>query len=269
MLRLICFLIILLPISWTYSQEERFENPHPANVYELKKAQWQRLIKPFTGTYSVSNTFHPFTSLGLIRLHGTEMCFWQQVAGNMSSCSFQLNLDMLNQEIKTPHSYELHTLEDNVAQIVKIQFSSTNKTEEYATLTVDKNEIFLTRTRKHFKRKFLFYGPWVPDTTSYIAKVDTLDIKLNLLKLSSTPLSLKQFLDIIDNSTSLVVRTTKSFSSMSELSEIFKEGHFELLEEDVSHLYITEEDTSVSESNVVTVNFGTSNECATYLSLTH
>lgn len=239
MLKIISLIILIFQLSiLTYAQEENFDIESANNVLELKKAQWLRAFKPFIGTYDISNSFHHLSSLGLIQIDGSELVIWHKI-GNRTSSSFHLNLEKLNQEIVTsPWSFELHTLEDNVAQITKTKFNRTYRIIQVATLIVNNSEATFTLTRKHFKRKYIFYGPWIQDTTSYFARHDSLDIKMSLLKLSSTPLESEYFFD----------------QNVPEIP---------FFEEELSSLPISNED------NVVNVNFGAAYSCLEYLSSTH
>lgn len=221
-------------------------SPHDLFV-EVEKQSSEPLARAVADHCLDNPTLQLFAKGGLkgenedvtVLVHNAHLILYYTIGGKSPSGSFDIPLASIGKkEITSYHGSKGHTtvekeysIQGNVATQVITSYGRNWKCIERETLTAEGPHLINERTRNYFRKKYFITGEWVPDTRHENTRRNTLNIKMTFLKLSSTPISLDRFFEMIDKRPYQYV-TISGEVSADNLRDKIEKGEYEIITDD-------------------------------------
>lgn len=206
MISLFLSLILTTQISWA-------NDPLDFNA-ELQRQSF----KEFIGTYQgFSND-----ELGSLYIENNQLKFYYSRHGMVF---IHFNIPISLEDSKSYYSTMgllfgtdeiFYNREGHFISKTRITGNQFRKIIDVTTISLNSGtQLAITRRRNYYIRKNFFYGPWVVDTTSYIAKADTIDRKYFFFKSSISPTSFNYLSNLAQAQKPFLISAQNYFASLS------------------------------------------------------
>lgn len=192
----------------------------------------EQAAKQFTGQF-LHATASGGTDTATVVIENGSLQLWFAKAGNVLHNSFKVDL----REVGKTHRTSEPRLEGwaDIEKSITIQGNVVKKAEvlttdrymyiEEQSLTLSGTNLAFVYKRTFYKKKYVFFGPWVVDTKSPSAKRNTQSVEADLFKLSSVPMPLEAYSQMIRSRvTPMSTAQTPESASVFKLDDFRRKG---------------------------------------------
>lgn len=233
-------LLLFLPVS-SFSEEPCEVIQFPIPSHTTIPSDTLRDANRFIGTYVFDEESGGGTSTVLIDESG-RMIMWYG-AGSCPVSSFEIDLHQVGTTETSRNTYELmppleeqaYELNENVAREIQVTTGKLTKRVKIVELIIDGDDLIFSYRKSFYRRQFRLFGRWVLDKTSFNAKNNAFRIKRRLTRLSSSPLTFREFSLSIRNNQNYVVTTKETTgdqirrAGQVDFEQTEQQDHLELL----------------------------------------
>jgi hypothetical protein len=203
-------------------------------IVSISEYQNEKLSRQFLGNYSRSS--YAGNDDAVVAIQDGWLQLYYVFAGNHAACSFSIDLKTLGQNLKTTRrTTRGNATVENESDIVgdeaiKVETITANrwKSIERETLRVVGNEVINKLTRVYYRKKYVWFGPWIEDTTSFDGRRNALNTVATMLRLSATPTPLEDFFASLWLRSPVLIRVG-SATSGDNLRDLIARGDFEIV----------------------------------------
>lgn len=204
------------------------------DVTSLAAFRAEQPAKQFVGQF-LHATPNGGEDVATIVIENGYLQFWTASGGNIPTSSFRIELSQLGVLRRTAEPrYEgwadiemSSSIEGKTATTLEVITMLRSKSIEHQTLTIEGSKLIYSFKRTYYKRKYIFAGPWIEDTKSFNGTRNARDFTSTLLKLSSVPMPLDIYFEMIRKRPSRYIVMRGSNISADNIHDEIKAGNYD------------------------------------------